>query len=212
VLRETEARGFFLENVPGIIIPNRGTGSRAPIVGILEDLAEDGFDAEGGVFSASEVGASHKRQRVFLLAYRNKSRSKRRLSGGRKDDDAKPLVLDRGTVADAKRSIDERRSGRGESSGTAEASCGDSQQRENGPEHSGSYGTMGYSSGDNGRPIVGGHGKQSAIGREPEPWDQRSSKAMDRMESSRSGDRSGIWLAVSGESAIWERFGPFAHC
>lgn len=52
----------FLENVPGLV-----TGHGLEYV--LSDLASAGFDAEWGYFSAGEVGASHRRRRVFILAY-----------------------------------------------------------------------------------------------------------------------------------------------
>lgn len=50
----------FLENVPGILV-HAGLGS------VLGDLAEAGFNAEWGCFTAAEVGASHRRERVFIL-------------------------------------------------------------------------------------------------------------------------------------------------
>jgi len=52
---------IFLENVPGLL-----GGGLGPILG---DLAEAGFDAEWGCFSAAEVGAPHRRERVFVLGY-----------------------------------------------------------------------------------------------------------------------------------------------
>jgi hypothetical protein len=61
IIRETESRLVFLENVPGLL--HTGFGE------ILKDLATAGYDAEWGVFSAQEVGAPHRRNRVFVLAY-----------------------------------------------------------------------------------------------------------------------------------------------
>lgn len=52
----------FLENVPGLV---SGHGLEY----VLSDLASAGFDAEWGHFTAAEVGASHRRARVFILAY-----------------------------------------------------------------------------------------------------------------------------------------------
>ena len=60
VIREVEPRWVFLENVPGLL-----SGGAEHV---LRDLAALGFDAEWGVFSAAEVGASHLRERVFILA------------------------------------------------------------------------------------------------------------------------------------------------
>lgn len=51
----------FVENVPGL----RTSGLRD----VLGDLATLGFDAEWGLYSAAEVGAPHRRNRLFLLAY-----------------------------------------------------------------------------------------------------------------------------------------------
>lgn len=61
IIREVGPRIVFLENVPGLL--NGGAG---PVFG---ELASLGFDSEWGIFSASEVGAPHKRERVFILAY-----------------------------------------------------------------------------------------------------------------------------------------------
>jgi len=54
--------GFvFLENVPGLLTTGLGH--------VLGDLAEVGYDAEWGSLRASAVGASHRRERVFILAH-----------------------------------------------------------------------------------------------------------------------------------------------
>lgn len=66
IIREVEPNLVFLENVPGLL-----TGGLEHVLG---DLAEMGFNAEWGCISAREVGASHKRERVFILAY-SRSRS-----------------------------------------------------------------------------------------------------------------------------------------
>ncbi len=62
IIREVRPGLVFLENVPGILV-HAGLGS------VLGDLAETGFDAEWGCFTAAEVGASHRRERVFILAH-----------------------------------------------------------------------------------------------------------------------------------------------
>jgi DNA (cytosine-5)-methyltransferase 1 len=36
---------------------------------VLGELSEMGFDAQWGVFSARDVGSTHLRKRVFILAY-----------------------------------------------------------------------------------------------------------------------------------------------
>tara|TARA_Y100001938_G_scaffold64219_1_gene89258 strand:- start:286 stop:996 length:711 start_codon:yes stop_codon:yes gene_type:complete len=52
----------FLENVPGILRYYYDT--------IRPELREMGYTVTEGLFSAAETGASHKRQRIFILAYR----------------------------------------------------------------------------------------------------------------------------------------------
>jgi len=61
IIRDMEPGVVFLENVPGLAI--RGLGH------VLGDLAALGFDAEWGVFRASEAGAPHRRARIFVAAY-----------------------------------------------------------------------------------------------------------------------------------------------
>lgn len=68
ILREVEPAWFLLENVAGFLIPNRTLGLEAPVARVLGELAEDGWDAEWDVVPAAEVGASHRRERVFILA------------------------------------------------------------------------------------------------------------------------------------------------
>lgn len=50
----------FLENVEGHISLGLST--------VISDLEEDGYRTTWGIFSAAEVGASHQRKRVFILA------------------------------------------------------------------------------------------------------------------------------------------------
>jgi len=66
VIREIRPRFAFLENVSALT-SDRYFGT------ILADLAKAGYDAEWGCFTASEVGAPHKRERVFILAYTDHS-------------------------------------------------------------------------------------------------------------------------------------------
>ena len=66
IVREVGPAVVFLENVPGLV--GEGLGR------ILGDLASLGFDAEWGVLAANEVGAPHRRRRVFILAYANLER------------------------------------------------------------------------------------------------------------------------------------------
>ena len=61
LIRVVRPSSVFLENVTGLFIGGIAQG--------LGDLAEIGFDAEWGVFSAAQLSAPHERQRVFILAY-----------------------------------------------------------------------------------------------------------------------------------------------
>lgn len=70
IIREVGPELVFLENVPGIV-------SGGGLDYVLSDLAEMRFDAEWLSVAAAEAGASHKRDRVFILAYRNDSRFQR---------------------------------------------------------------------------------------------------------------------------------------
>ena len=63
LVREIRPRSIFLENVPGLL--------HGGIEHVLGDLASVGFDAEWISLRASDVGAPHRRERVFLMAYRN---------------------------------------------------------------------------------------------------------------------------------------------
>ena len=61
VLKACGASVAVFENVPGIVAAGLGD--------ILRDLSAIGFSAEWGCFRASEVGAPHRRDRWFCLAY-----------------------------------------------------------------------------------------------------------------------------------------------
>ena len=63
LVREIRPRSIFLENVPGLL--------HGGIEHVLGDLASVGFDAEWTSVRASDVGAPHRRERVFILANAN---------------------------------------------------------------------------------------------------------------------------------------------
>lgn len=66
----------FLENVEGLISSRlKGDGWSDPagtpvLLHVLRELERVGYRATAGVFSAEEVGAPHRRKRVFILAHR----------------------------------------------------------------------------------------------------------------------------------------------
>lgn len=61
IIAEVQPRFVFVENVRALV--SRGLDR------VLGDLADLGFDAEWDCFRASDVGAPHKRERLFILAY-----------------------------------------------------------------------------------------------------------------------------------------------
>ena len=60
IIREVRPRFAFVENSP--MLTSRGLGR------VLGDLAEMGFDAEWSVVSASDTGAPHLRERIWVAA------------------------------------------------------------------------------------------------------------------------------------------------
>ena len=61
VISEVRPRFVFVENSPALTL--RGLGR------VLGDLAALGYDAEWGVLGASDVGAPHKRERIWIVGY-----------------------------------------------------------------------------------------------------------------------------------------------
>jgi DNA (cytosine-5)-methyltransferase 1 len=59
--QEIKPKFIFLENVPNI----RTKG----LSRVVRELADSGYDCRWGALSATDVGANHKRERWFLLAY-----------------------------------------------------------------------------------------------------------------------------------------------
>lgn len=70
IVGELRPRFVFLENVPGLL----SAGDGAAFGEVLGSLAALGYAAEWDVFRASDVGAPHRRERWFLLAYRDGER------------------------------------------------------------------------------------------------------------------------------------------
>ena len=68
-IKECQPSVIFLENVEGIISAKTGDGGSV-LKYVLQSLEEVGYRATAGVFSASEIGASHQRKRVFIMAHR----------------------------------------------------------------------------------------------------------------------------------------------
>ena len=68
LIRRIGSPVVFLENVPGILEYYFDT--------IRPELRAMDYSVTEGLFSASETGAPHLRQRIFILAYANSSRSR----------------------------------------------------------------------------------------------------------------------------------------
>ena len=60
IIGEVRPRYAYIENSPALV--NRGLDR------VLSDLTALGFDAQWGVLGASDVGAHHKRERIWILA------------------------------------------------------------------------------------------------------------------------------------------------
>lgn len=60
IIREVRPRCVFVENSP--MLTSRGLGR------VLGDLAAMGFDAKWGVLGAADLGAPHKRDRIWIVA------------------------------------------------------------------------------------------------------------------------------------------------
>lgn len=78
--REIRPTFLFLENVPAI--RTRGLGT------VIEALASLGYDCRWTMLSAAEIGAPHKRERWFLLAYANSAKLReqpRRIGGSNRE-------------------------------------------------------------------------------------------------------------------------------
>ena len=61
IIGEVRPRFAFMENSPALI--TRGLGV------VLSDLAALGYDTRWGVLGAADVGAPHRRERIWILAY-----------------------------------------------------------------------------------------------------------------------------------------------
>ena len=76
IIRELRPRFVLVENVAALLAPTRRAGwvEPAAIARVLGDLAEIGYDAEWDVISASNLGAPHLRERVWVIAYDRQER------------------------------------------------------------------------------------------------------------------------------------------
>lgn len=73
VITDIKPRFVILENVPNLLRIQNGL----VFTGILYDLARTGYDAEWQIIPASAIGAPHKRERLFVVAYTHSERCER---------------------------------------------------------------------------------------------------------------------------------------
>jgi DNA (cytosine-5)-methyltransferase 1 len=69
IIHEIRPKFVFVENSP--MLTSRGLGT------VLGDLAKMGFDAKWGVLGAADIGANHKRDRIWIVGNSNKMRLQR---------------------------------------------------------------------------------------------------------------------------------------
>lgn len=81
IIGEVQPRYVFIENSP--MLRTRGLST------VLKDLAEAGYDARWGVFGACDVGAPHKRERLWILAHTKARRLEIRMPAETVQYDAK---------------------------------------------------------------------------------------------------------------------------
>lgn len=86
IIREVRPRYVFLENVPGLLA-GPGTGANGYFGIVLGQLAEFGYDIQWSCLSAEDVGAPHKRNRLWILgALADADRSRKLQQKGRLKD------------------------------------------------------------------------------------------------------------------------------
>ena len=84
-VRTVQPGWVFLENVEGLVSAKlKGDGWNDPagipvLLHVIRELERAGYRATWGIFSAAEVGATHQRRRVFILAHASGPRSAPRI-------------------------------------------------------------------------------------------------------------------------------------
>jgi DNA (cytosine-5)-methyltransferase 1 len=68
IIGEIQPKYAFVENSP--MLTFRGLGT------VLGDLSEMGYDSRWGVISAADIGANHKRERIWIVAHSRNIRSR----------------------------------------------------------------------------------------------------------------------------------------
>lgn len=109
-VRSLRPRYILLENVRGLLTSESGRFFGR----VLRELAECGYDAEWQVLSAADVGAPHRRERVWIVAYTATTRRGRWQDAGAGGRDAKSHRRRRlESERDRRIMVDATRGGRG---------------------------------------------------------------------------------------------------
>ncbi len=105
IIVQSRARLVLIENVSGML--SAGADEIAGAERVWRDLRKLGYAVEGGLFTASEVGASHRRERLFILGvaeWMDDAGSGRRGTGGHDhggNDRHEPNATGLGALADS---------------------------------------------------------------------------------------------------------------
>jgi len=118
-------RYALIENVPAIV--------RKGLHVVLADLAEAGYDAEWFDLRASDFGALHRRERIFIVAYRDAERTMDGESGEFAGQGRKHALGDAGEGVEKKTGVAYNRHGVSDESGDARqgGNIGEESCREN---------------------------------------------------------------------------------
>jgi DNA (cytosine-5)-methyltransferase 1 len=65
MLRELRPAVALFENVPGLLVSNKGRFFNR----VMSDISESGYDAEWIPLCAADVGARHRRERIWIVVY-----------------------------------------------------------------------------------------------------------------------------------------------
>lgn len=70
IIRDVQPQWCVFENVPGLLSSESGRFFES----VLWDLASMGFNAEWGIVSCAEMGGTHLRERIWIIAYSSSNR------------------------------------------------------------------------------------------------------------------------------------------
>jgi len=134
IVREVQPSLVFLENVSGLLAWFQPIG---------EELSAMGFCFEAGLFTAAEVGAPHKRERLFILAYCDDTR----FQETRTKQSATGVERNIQAMADAESVIRQRTQRKRNRTGQPEVSAGNHNCTLGNPDLTGSQGRQSHGCG-----------------------------------------------------------------